>query len=183
MIPFFFKVFFVGMLVAFSSWALALVRGAPSSPGVDSSSSELALAIGDPAVARSHLAFAEAARSLPAQILPLLSDSRVLPRIEKAAHRTALRLAVALEFFPLVGHLFAAGVALGLSCREASRHGLRFASPTQAYLAKYVAGIAAIAIGLFAVTPISLPFWTLPAGTAALSFGGFAYVANMPIKL
>ena len=183
MIAFVLKTFLLAGLAVLIAWGWVLVRRSPSQGSLKRESRTLSRLVPDTQAVRDLEASASRLVQVSERLLPASAGRETPSRLRGAMWTAGLHLAIALEILPILVPLLASGITLGLALREACRHGLRFASPTRAYLAKHLFGASFLLLVLFAVTPISLPYWTLWADSLAMSGGMFTYVANMPIKL
>jgi hypothetical protein len=96
---------------------------------------------------------------------------------------TALQADLASLVLPFGLALALVGVAAGTLLRERLRFGAGYASPTAAYLARYLAGAGLLYAGLWALSPLPLTSATLYLAWLVVSVGSALYAANLPIRI
>lgn len=104
-------------------------------------------------------------------------------RLAPALAVAAIRMSLSLSHLPHLFLLLAVGLTIAFALRERIRHGLTYASPARAYLAKNLAVASILAITLWSATPLPIPYPFLWLFHLTLTMGATAYVANLPIKL
>jgi hypothetical protein len=182
-ITFILKVLVFSSLAVLLAWGVVLVKNSPAADPLAEEISRLRATIPDRTFLREYEAKSLRAASIPDRFLPPLPRGNLLPRLRHLAGVAGLRLAVSLEILPVLVPLAFTGIALGLAVRERSRAGRRHSSPTQAWFGKHLVVAALATLALFALTPLTLPYFTPWISAAALSIGGSVYVANLPVKL
>lgn len=98
--------------------------------------------------------------------------------VSAAVHALFVRVALPV-FLPAL----AAALALGLFRREAARTLAKFSSPTVAFAAKKLFLAALLALVVFALTPVAVPFWTAYAALGVMVATVAVYVENIPVKI
>jgi hypothetical protein len=113
--------------------------------------------------------------------LPLPGSGRLALAAALAA--TSLHLRIILRFLPLILLSFGGCTVLGALLRERIRFGHGYASPALAYVAKRVLGISAAYLAIWSLSPLPVPYWTLPSVALLGLLGNVAHLANLPVRL
>ena len=168
----------IGLLLA---WGFTL-SGASEGRTLEEELLHVSDAVDDPAILDNASGWGFAGTHLVESARPHLGPTLGV-RIHHGAGVAGVHVALVLAHLPSLLIVASGAWALGLWARERTRHGTTYASPTRAYLSKHLAIASALTLGLFALSPLPLPLWTLWACTITFALGGGLYVANLPIRL
>ena len=163
-------------------WVATLLGSADPDRLLTHRAGDLAAAVHDEGVRGGALARAASTGSRLHARLPRLpgETSAVLAAGLTA---TALQADLALRVLPFGLALALAGVAAGILLRERLRFGEGYASPTAAYLARYLAGAGLLYAGLYTLSPLPLTSATLYLAWLVISVGSALYAANLPTRI
>lgn len=95
----------------------------------------------------------------------------------------AMHAVFVLHCLPVFVPALLGAVALGLFRREAARTLVKFSSPTFAFAAKKIFLAALLALGVFALTPMAVPYWSAYAALGVMTATLAIYVENIPVKI
>lgn len=105
------------------------------------------------------------------------------PRSQSLLLSAAMHALFVLQTLPVFVPALLGAVALGLFRREAARTLVKFSSPTLAFAAKRILLAALLALGVFALTPMAVPYWFAYTALGVMTTTLAIYVENIPVKI